>query len=379
MAVHVSRYILSSTSPADEQELAPPLILSGPNAFYKQEEYEKKTKEALASKAPLLPPAQRYDFQSEGSFFHSFFGKCLSVAFFSATVARNTRLRIDVSTEWKHHRFSLLVSGYPVDATLIGRESTLSNGRWLLIAQGLTLMYESRLINDPEPASSEQSHKLTPLQKLLMGTDASAVLYNYPGMGASQGPNALPAAFNAHEAFLRYIENELHATEVIDDGHSLGGSIQASVWQTHSPKQNISYVLVKDRACCKTVDVMRNLGGRFLATSSEYFGWNMDTIPSSDHVQIPEIHVMTVGHIDRPRRFSNLAEIDPSGSDPTRPIYNDKVIPCEASSAMYYLAHPPTDGRKKIVIGVPDEHPCPITEPGVLAEAINEVLGDVKS
>lgn len=370
-----------------DPQLAPPLVLSGPEAFYNRLGYREGTKEILASEELPLP-SHIYEFQSKTArvaksifstlffpwkiydFLHSTLGRYMFHASASATDANEAREHIDLSTEWKFHRFSLLVNDAPIDAILVGRPSTLNNGRWMVFSLGIKGIYELQLAAD----LAGHSPQFRSIQKLLDATAANGVFYNYPGMGVSKGDLSVEGTKNAHEAIVRYVEDDLHARAIIDKAHSFGTGNQALVWESHQPKEGISYVLVKEKGFVDFSDVMSYCAGRIKGIVTSILGWGIHTIPSSDHVQIPEIHIMSVSHIVHPQRFTSMSEIDASGVNPALPGYNDLTIPASSSSALYYLSHPSQNGRK-IIIGVPGTHAEPIEEPQVLAEAIEEALG----
>ena len=366
-----------------------PMVLSGSGAFYCQRDYIEKTRTELAAQGPL-PPTEIFDSSSKTvriikgvfpkilvpwwmyDFFHTSFGSLFFQPSVSATIAEQARPRINLDSEWKYFRFSIVVDGVPVDAMVVGRPSTFTNGRWTLASLGITRIYECLLIDSPEQVCPGHPPGLAPLQQLLSKTQSNAILYNYPGMGASGGFLNLPAMVKAHEALLRFIEDQLHACVIIDKGHSFGGAVQAEAWRTHKVKGDVSYVLVKDRSPLYVIDAVQNLAGRFFAIAGKILGWNIRTPASSDTLQVPEIHVMCLGNISDSRRFIDPSEISPPGEESSGPFYNDQMVPYYSSTAIYYLQHPSC--VSKVVIGVPDVHGASIEDPEVLAEAINEAV-----
>lgn len=367
-----------------------PIILSGSEAFYNQPDYVATTQAELAAQKPL-PPSQLYEFSSNAArvtkeafsvilfpwkiyqYLHTAFGNEFFKPSASAIVAEKARPRIKLNSNWKYRRFTVLVDNKPIDAMLIGRPSTLANGRWMLVSLGIKRVYEALLIDNPEQISPELFPGLASLQQLLTQTSCNAVCYNYPGMGASAGPINREAMERAHEALLRFLEDRLCAHVIIDKGHSYGGGNQATVWSTHKVKKNVSYVLIKDRSFLNLNDAMTNFGGRIVSLAGIILGWNVQTLASSDALSWPEIHICSVKGIDKPQRFTFPSQIAPPGSNGLIPTYKDLLIPYCTSSAVHYLQHP-SSGGKKVVIGVPDVHGASIQDPTVLAEAINEML-----
>lgn len=378
--------ILSQEEPSSLR----PMILSGSKAFYCQPDYVETTRLELAAKEPL-PPTEIYDFSSKTarmakSVFskilfpwwiydrlHTVFGGLFFQPLASSAIAEQARPRIQLDSEWKYRRFSILVDGVPVDAMVVGRPSTFTNGRWTLIALGITRIYECLLIDHPEQVCPGHAPGLVPLQQLLSKTQSNAILYNYPGMGASLGHLNFSAMKKAHEAFLRFLEDRIHARVIIDKGHSFGGVVQAEAWGAHNVKRGVSYVLVKDRSPLHVSDAVQNLAGRVLAVIGKVLGWESHVPASSDALRVPEIHVMSLGNITGSRRFTDPSEVAPPGGDSSGPVYNDRVVPYPSSTALHYLQNHFHNGSK-VVIGVPDVHGASIVDPGVLAEAINEAV-----
>lgn len=371
----------------------PPLrsiVLSGPEAFYNRSDYETVTKRELEEHEPL-PPSEIFEFESKISrlssdvfssiFFpwgiyrslHTMYGNLFFQPENASRIATQVRAHINLNTEWKYRRFTLLVDGIPVDAMIVGRPSTLGNKRWMVLSIGITKVFECLLIDNPEAFHPGHPPGIGPLQKLLKLTNANIVLYNYPGMGDTGGSINKSTMQKVHEAILRFIEDRVQATEIIDYGHSFGGANQADTWTTHTAKSNIRYVLVKDRSPTLLGDAVENLGGRDKAIANSLFGWQINTVPISDNLKYPEIHIMSVKHIDHPMLFTDAAQIVASEKDSFAPTYGDTVIPYKASTAMHYLHQPPHNVHK-VIIGVPDDHGATITEPTLVAEAINEAF-----
>ena len=132
-------------------------------------------------------------------------------------------------------RVAILVDDMIIDAMIMKPTAFTDNGRWLLQANGNYEYYEHNI------AGSSLDNMLNALQ-------ASAILFNYPGAGASTGTATPETMQKAYRAVLSYVEDKLQAKEVIGYGHSLGGGIQATALVDHQLKKDVKYVFIQGRS-----------------------------------------------------------------------------------------------------------------------------------
>ena len=59
--------------------------------------------------------------------------------------ANDSRSNISLDGEWKYKRITVEVDGYKIDATIVGKATTLNNGRWMLASNGNGEFYEDKL------------------------------------------------------------------------------------------------------------------------------------------------------------------------------------------------------------------------------------------
>jgi hypothetical protein len=93
------------------------------------------------------------------------------------------------------------VDGHRVDGMLMGKSSTLDNGRWVLNTLGRSGFYECHVIENPEEINPGHGNYLSSMRLLLSRLDANVIYYNPPGMASSEGKTTRAAVDKAHEAF----------------------------------------------------------------------------------------------------------------------------------------------------------------------------------
>ncbi|MEI8329646.1 MAG: CPn0927/CPn0928 family alpha/beta hydrolase fold protein [Chlamydiia bacterium] len=133
-------------------------------------------------------------------------------------------------------RVAILVDDMIIDAMIMKPTAFTDNGRWLLQANGNYEYYEHYIAG------------CSSLDNMLKDLQASAILFNYPGAGASTGTATPETMQKAYRAVLSYVEDKLQAKEVIGYGHSLGGGIQATALVDHQLKKDVKYVFIQGRS-----------------------------------------------------------------------------------------------------------------------------------
>jgi len=115
---------------------------------------------------------------------------------------------------------------------ILTRKSTSDNGKWILGSTGNGGLYEW------EKASGASSN----LQRLATHLDANILVFNYPGVAASEGSSSYAGIGNAYKGLLHYLEDKekgIGANTIIGYGLSLGGGVQAQGFDSHDLKPDI--------------------------------------------------------------------------------------------------------------------------------------------
>lgn len=352
-------------------------ILTGENAFYRQEDYQETTSQELASSKPLKTPAYRYNTESKiwravkdifsiiifpiglCRLLHRLVGKIVVPAStpvflgYSSNHANENRKDVDLTGSWKVKRISVRVDGYTIDAAILGKESTLGNGRWVLASNGNAEFYEEKL----------RSHSF---KHILSKLDGNAIVFNYPGVGSSSGmPNrkAMAKAYRAMLSFLEDQNNGIGAKEIIGYGHSIGGGVQGDALRSHQLKQDVKYVFVKSRTFSSVSSVISHSTFWPLGLFAKIFGWNISSVKSSKSLEAPEIILQT----------ASVSDYEDILKHPEK-IVHDKVIPGEASLAKKLLEDGMEFAGKKCFMGIPENHVEALRQPEILVNKINEML-----
>lgn len=344
-------------------------MLTGENAFYKQPDYKEKTKEDL-SRVKALPPSYVVQFESKilriaklifsiiifpifiYTLLHNLIGRIVYPATFMETASKisdNLRDQIDSEGPWKYKRFSIEVDGNRVDATLIGKETTLDNGRYVLKTVGNGMSYE---VDDPC------------LNVFLDEIEGNAVLIDVPGVGATEGGSYRSTIAKAHRAMVMFMEDQqgLAAKEIIFKDFSIGTVVRAEGLKDHTLQDNINYLGINDRGLRSVSAVV----GLFLGCIVTIAGWNQSA-DNPANLNLKEIVIVTVKGDSK----YDLIEISESSH-----IENDGVIPAESTYAKMVL------DRKipnKIVLGTHLRHNDGPVNPVLLAGYVNALSLFTKS
>ena len=188
------------------------------------------------------------------------------------------------SKNLKLKRITIETDGTKIDALIKGTPETFKTGRWTLFSIGNGEIYDHRVIDGS-------------IDPLLQETNSNAIFFNYPGVGQSGLFPHRHASKKAYEAILKFLEEEIKATEIIGYGISIGGGIQAEAIATHEFKENIKYIFVKDRTFSTLSQTATSLMGgyRLFGLLIHLFGWNIDTASSSKKLKHPEIIIQVEG------------------------------------------------------------------------------------
>lgn len=368
-----------SIATANQSDLIPfRNVLSGENAFYNQSNYLRATYRDFAKERALAPS---YTWSTPVSKTESVIVRIAEKIFAIAilgvdklchiiagmmiipawTQGKNdlTEIRLDIAdnlltSEWKYKRITVAVDGSKIDAMILGKPSTLDNGRWLLASNGNAECYENKLSCENE------------FHQILTECNANSIVFNYPGVGASSGfPNrqAMAKAYRAMLGFLENRENGIGAKEIIGYGFSLGGGVQGDALKTHQLENDIKYVFVKSRTFSNLSAIVSVLIGKMFGIAVKIFGWNIDSIESSKKLQAHEIIMQT----------ANIEEDYQELHDSSK-IIHDGVIPAEVSLARALLDDDMCSKEHKTFIGMKEGHCGGLKDPSFLTGKINALL-----
>jgi hypothetical protein len=261
------------------------------------------------------------------------------------------RKQIPLNTDWMYKRFTFEVpvagsEPYKIDAMIVGKKSTLANGRWLVASNGNGEAYEAKLTGE----NREFYQILTELK-------SNAIVFNYPGVGASSGPPNREAMEKAYRAILGFI----HAKEVIPYGHSMGGGAQAAM-KGYPLKPDVKYVFVKSRTFADIASTASVLANRVAGWIVSFFGWNIDTASSSRDLKGAKEVIIQTAAVSKPELLHDRSK-----------MIDDGVIPAKTSLA-YAIAGDGPLPADKVIIGVPETHNESLRDTQLLTQQINRLL-----
>lgn len=358
------------------QPVSFPEILDGPKAFYNQSDYLEATKRDFSQKNRL---PVNYTWNTEHKviriikqifsaiFFpiiiykliHALAGKAIlpssnrSRLEYSKNDIHCSRSNISLNGEWKYKRITVEVDGYKIDAAIVGKISTLGNGRWVLASNGNGETYEDKLCYNRD------------FKEILSEIKGNAIVFNYPGVGASSGRANRQAMTKAYRAILTFLEDKkkgVGTKEFIGYGHSMGGAVQGDALKTHQLKKDVKYVFIKSRTFSDLSTLVSILINKLFGLLIKILGWNISSVESSKKLQAPEIILQSA-------RVKDYKEL----TDSSKIIY-DGVIPAEASLAKALLDDPKCPKKNKIIIGMKEQHNDALIKPSFLAQKIETLL-----
>lgn len=355
-------------------------VLSGPSAFYAQPDYKRTTKQELASKRPLNSTSYTFETESKTAraakkilsviifpigiyrLAHSLIAKIVLPASGSkgATHFQKLRENFDLNGKWKLKRLSIKVDGFVIDALIVGKSSTLNNGRWALYSNGNDEGYEEVLNFN----KNYVDHTFTEILTQIKG---NGLIFNYPGVGANKGAmpsrSAMSKAYRAMLSFLEDQDKGIGAKEIIGYGHSIGGGVQGDALRKHQLKDGIKYVFVKSVTFSDLSSAAASITNRVLGFFIKVFGWNMGSVESSKKLKAPEIIMQTA-------QVKNYTDLK---GHPDW-VVDDGVISANASLAKKLLEDDACPKKNKFFMGRPEGHNRMLRDPSFLSKKIIEML-----
>lgn len=352
-------------------------VLSGQNAFYRSPTYLQSTQADLRATS-VLPATYTWDTESKiiriaklilsivlfplaiYRFLHALAGKIALLPASNPRLmgylenhANQSRSSIQLGTDWKYKRITVEVDGYKIDAMIVGKEPYLGNGRWVLASNGNGEFYEDKL-------SFNEGFK-----QFLTQINGNAIVFNYPGVGASSGLPNRHAMAKAYRALLTFLEDRrkgIGAREIIGYGHSIGAGVQGDALNDHPLKRNIQYAFIKSRTFSDLTTTASSLTNPFLGFLVRILGWNMNPAESSKKLQAPEI-ILQTANVPNQEELVNSSQ-----------IVDDGIIPAHASLAKVLLDDPECPKNNKTFFGVRERHNERLNDPSFLARRIEAYL-----
>jgi len=369
-------------------------LLHGSSAFYKQADYVESTKKAFyMNQAPLpshvietgnkswriakqalytlgctfllyasmhqlgsyftafqnleLPKASSFPLAAQALLFPFTFPKLIhnlvglvtvpgSIAsFFAGTLFRR---EIDIqgldSQGIRIKRFSIEFDGYTIDAMMFGRPEKLENERWTLISGGNGEFYEVLKFDFIQQD----------LINFLDHLDSNAILFNYPGVGASSGFPDQDIMVKAYVALLEVLEDDIQAKTIFGYGHSIGAGVQAEALSQHEFKDNIRYLFMKSRTFADFAETVGDVLFSPLDFLIRFVRWNFETLKSSAELKYPELIFQTV----KSHFYQDLSKY-------INDIISDPLISPPVSLA-YQLLSQSSYWKYKFFMGIPEKH-----------------------
>lgn len=343
-------------------------LLYGPVPFYNQPTYRQTTTQDFAAEKPL--PKVIYEWNTESrvmriakqilciivlpiaicQILHRLIGKVFIHASSPFILEKlhdfketplSCKRSVKIDGVWQFLRRTVLVNGTEIDTMLVGRKDTWQNRRWTIVSGGNGEFFETMLT---------KRHRLF---NLLRRLNSNAILFNYPGVGASCGLPNKQGMIHAYKAILSLVEDKNHigATEIIGYGYSfVGAGVQAEALASHKLLEDwyAHYVFIKDRAASSIVDVGSAMTFKPLGIFAKLFGWDFETAKSSKNLKKPEVILQTasVGQCER--------------LHDSRKIIFDRIIPPGATLAKVLLDDPSCPKQNKTFFGISEEHDNPL-------------------
>lgn len=370
------------------------IVLEGPQAFYNQTDYQEKVERDFAQEG-LLPV--QYTWKKEGELqwvtvaqlWIGAVGVALSVlensTFFKILAltnvaqllclslftlygfsymnnftnhgavklkARANQLRADIplKSEWKFKRLTIDVNGHLVDAVIVGKPSTLNNGKWMIVANRINEVYEEKL----KPGSD--------FMQLVDKLNCNAIVLNYPAVGQSApkkgwGQNSLrrDSAALSSEAALQFLEDKdkgIGAKTIISYSHLSGGWVQEDVLRVHALRPAIKYVVVRNNPIAE-----RGSNSSFFKYVLDFTGLDFFNVRTSNTLEIPEV-ILSPAKVVVSEELHESSKLSKNGHPLANAILND----------------PSCDKTRKLIIGTPEHYEGEIHDPKFLAEKIDLLL-----
>lgn len=357
------------------------ISLIGHTAFYNQHDYIKTTKDELKSELPPKTFAYQYTIESRVwrvvklvfsilifpvgicRLLHRIVGRAFIVrasrpskgssAKTSAQEACSLRKNVNLTNEWKIKRLAIKVDDYVIDAAIIGKPSTLGNGKWVLASNG-----------SGEYAENNYNRSGHSFRQILSEVNGNGVVFNYPGVGGSSGMPSRSGMTKAYRAMLSFLEDQekgIGAKQIIGWGFSIGAGTQGEALNSHKLKEGIDYMFVSRQTFGSLSSVITGLSSKPLGMLSKCLGWNMSPVNGSKKLKVPEIVIQTAD-VNEYTDISKKPEL----------VIDDDIIKKEASYTRALLKGNNGEYTQKYFIGVPEKHNEQLANIPYITKIINQ-------
>lgn len=267
---------------------------------------------------------------------HRTFGKILFGGWITRRKVINEMLKTYVDddsnqiTNLVTKRLHLRVDGKIVDAVIFGRLENLQNGKWNLVTPGAWCCMEELMCrwekDDGCSWNSRNDRRIDGRSFDCIGRQ-NYLLFNYPGVGGSEGFASRSQVINTHEAMLRFLEDSkdgIGAKEIICWGRSIGGAIQAESLKEHTFQNDITYKIVADRTFSCLSDIA------WYTKVLKWVGWKFDCTAASERLEDigREEIILQTAHDNVPSLFQEKKSLIDKDLhyDPRRPLTADQIL-----------------------------------------------------
>ncbi len=181
---------------------------------------------------------------------------------------------------------SICKSGTCYDGVLITHKETILNGKWTIHALGNDSVMEYRIVQ---------------IAKRNFAYMSNTLLINGPGVCKSGGCPTRYQMGAGFEAGIRYLEQQIKATHIIMNGHSLGGGMMGEAILSHDfskgMKDNIRYLSIVDRSFSRLSTISGALEGKIVKSIFHLTGAELDGIGAAQKLSHLGIKQIIIQHI----------------------------------------------------------------------------------
>lgn len=200
-------------------------------------------------------------------------------------------------------RISIMCDDKKIDAYIFAKKSNFANGRWTLLSNGHTGLCE---------------YELGYQKEIFEALNSNYIVFNYPGMGCSEGETFRNNVIKAYQAVLSFIENQIDAKEIICWGTSMGGGVKGHAFKRHPFIKGKRYVSVSDQTYSTLANAVVSMSRKDMVKIAGYkvpasgfltkqSGWQLSSKSSSSKLSHPEIviHKATKLH---PTKYEDIQD-----------------------------------------------------------------------
>ena len=197
--------------------------------------------------------------------------------YFSATAIDSFRQREATTLRDERYIFrhvSLMKNGVRFSGLLVGHQSTISNGNWVLQATGNMEFAE---------------HSILDIAKEYSKAKFNTLIVNGPNVGRSEGHATTKSMAQAQEVGLQFIETALKAKNIAIAGRSLGGAAIGMMIMKHDFLEEKKYLVIRQMTFDRASNICARLAGTifgqwivpYASGLVKWCGLEMDSIAAS--------------------------------------------------------------------------------------------------